>query len=216
MSSHFNLGLNTGGFGGHAPPPAFSLLGNSHYQPSFHLAPTFNPATFVCPTYVPQMPTAPIFSLPEFPAQPGVSLFTGTAKVLLTSEPFSFEIPKSVKSAGLAFSAFKTASKLTEGVDKALDRGESTAEAYVCQTAKILTKEFSGKALAGFVIGGIPPYLAAAVASPPLAATVPFVLPQIPAAYQMAQGTAAVLGQGAEALCHSGFEAARKLTRKGE
>lgn len=196
--------------------PSFSLLSGAHPQPNYHLVPSLSLTPYQPPAAITSVALGALPALPDLNAPPGIGLVTGTFKELVKMEEIDLKIPNSLKTIGTVFSAAHTAEKLVKNIDGALDEGQSPAEAYVCQTAKTLTEEFAGKALKGMIVGGIPPYLAAAASSPALAVTVPFVLPQIPPAYQMAQGTAKGLGSAAESICHSGFDAARKLTNKGE
>lgn len=171
---------------------------------------TFNTGPIHCPINLPNMVAELLPPLPEVQKPPGVGLVVGTVKAFLKDT-----LPPSAKIAGTVVSAGITASKLVENIDKALDEGESTEEAYTCQIVKTVVEEVSGKIMKGSIVNGIPPYLAAAVASPPVALTVPIVVPLIPQAYQGAQTAATVLGGTAENICHKGFSLAKKIAKKG-
>lgn len=139
--------------------------------------------------------------------QPGIGLITGTIQALNPDL-----LPAATKPIGMLFSAATAGKKLKNRIQDSLDQGISPAEAYTCQTAKTITEELSGKLIKGAIVGGIPTYLAAAVASPPIAATLPIVLPLIPIAYQGADATSKVTGNTTEQACHSAFEYARQLS----
>jgi hypothetical protein len=152
--------------------------------------------------------------LPEVPPAPSLGLLKGTAAAFFKSEEVA--IPVALKNLGLVASAAHAGKNLSNNIQVALEQGQPPTEAYACQTAKILAEELTGKALKGLVVGGIPPYLTAAAASPPLALSVPVVLPMIPSAYQGAQTAAIIAGNAAEIACHQGFHAARQLTKKAQ
>jgi hypothetical protein len=152
--------------------------------------------------------------LPELPdtSKPaGLGLLTGTVKVFLKDE-----LPPAAKVAGTVISAAMAGKKLADNIQQALNAGQPANEAYVCQTVRTVTEELAGKTFKGAIISGIPPYLAAAAANPPLAATIPVIVPLIPQAYQGAQAAANVTGRVVEAACHRGFDFARKLMNKEE
>lgn len=178
------------------------------------------PPTF--PSVTPFLGSGPVSApnfianlMPDLPEQkpPGAGLAIGTVKAFLKAE--DIQLPSAVKTVGVAVNAALTGKKLAENIQDALDAGQSAEEAYLCQTAKTITEELSGKIFKGAVVGGIPAYLAAAVASPPLAATVPIVVTLIPPAYQGAQTAAKVVGKTTETICHQGFDLAKQLTQKG-
>jgi hypothetical protein len=150
-------------------------------------------------------------NLPEIQKPPGMGMIGGTVKSFLKNE-----LPPSTKVIGVAVSAGIAANKLAHNIQTALDGGQSPAEAYICQTSKTITEELSGKVLKGAIVGGIPPYFAAAASSPPLAATIPVIVPLIPQAYQGAQTTSKIVGEATEAICHHGFDRARQLNKKSD
>lgn len=181
-----------------APPPVATPI--FHFNLASSLPPSLPPA----PLIVAHLP------LSSDPKPPGIGLVTGTAKAFLKDE-----LPPVTKTVGVIASAAIAAKKINDGANKALDQGQPTGEAYTCQTAKVLAEELSGKWMKGAIVGGIPPYLAAATTSLPIAATVPVVLPLIPQAYQGAQATAQRVGEAAEATCHNAFDLARQLSHEG-
>lgn len=152
-------------------------------------------------------------TIPETQKPPGMGMITGTVKAFLKDE---LPLPPATKVLGVAVNAGIAGKKLADNIQKALDEGQSPAEAYTCQTVKTVTEEVSAKAIKGAIVRGIPPYLSAATTSPALAITVPVVLPLIPEAYQGAQTFATGLGNSAETLCHKGFGFAKQLTKKGD
>lgn len=217
MSYHLLSPQQTFTGGGAAPAPSFHLAPNLHFNSSFstphHTAPTgphLNVGTFPTPTFTTQVAMQAMPVLPDLSKPPGLGLLKGTAVAFIKAEDPSFKIPASIKVAGTAFSAYSAAKKLTENAERAIDQGQTPAEAYTCQSVAVLTEEVTSKALKGLVVNGIPAYMTAAVASPPLALTIPVVLPLIPPAYQGAQAIGAVAGYAAEVGCHKGFEAARQ------
>lgn len=171
------------------------------------------PVPSFAPPIVPLPPAPPASStflqfVPEEAKPLGLGLITGTAKVFLKDQ-----IPAALGPVVVVFKAAATGEKLAQNIQDALDRGVPSAEAHVCETAQVLTEEVAGKILKGAVVGGIPAYLAAAVTSPPLAATIPIVVTQLPSAYQGAQTSAETMGNIAGAACRKGFALARDLAQ---
>lgn len=158
--------------------------------------------------------TAPVFVPPPIPSNdghgPGAGLLTGTARAFLKDE-----LPPETRIIGTVASAAIAGHRLAANITRAENEGQTPAEAIGCQTARTITQELTGKLSKGAIVAGIPTYLSAAVASPPLAATLPVVLPLIPIAYQGAEQLAQAVGNLTEEACHNAFERARQLT-KGE
>lgn len=144
----------------------------------------------------------------SIPKHPSMGMVTGTVKHFAKDY-----IPKEAKSAGMVASAVTAGKKLSDRIQDSLDHGTPVAEAYACETARTLSEELSGKLIKGTIVGGIQPYLAAAVANPALAVSVPFVLPIVPEAYKGAQIASEVIGNSANKLCHDVFKSARELSQ---
>lgn len=188
----FNLGMNL-----NLPQPSFSL-------PTLPVLPNNGS--------LPQASSENILNVSIKP--PGVGLLTGTTKGLLKEIDLSPspEVNALLKMGGVVVSAAQAGKRLATNIDKALDAGQPRAEAYICESARTLTEEVTGKLLKGAIVGGIPPYLAASIGSPPLAATIPVILPLIPQAYSGAQIAGQISGNAANTACHAGFDYARQLS----
>lgn len=178
-------------------------------------------------TGVAQLGPTPVFGFNFAPPQPLASSVSSVALPLSDYNPSGFgvvpatataflkdQLPPGVKTVAVVAKAAMTGHNLANNIQRAEDAGQSIAEAAVCQTVNTLAEEVSGKVMKGFIVGGIPPYLAAATTNPALAATVPVVLPLIPDAYRGAQVVAHGVGTVAENGCHGAFEMARKLSQK--
>ena len=116
----------------------------------------------------------------------------------------------------LVLDAAKTGYELNKNIQKDLDKGVDPVEAHVCQTTKMITENGLNTLGAGVIIGGIPAYLAACVADPALALTIPVVGTAIPQAVHNVNIVSQAAGNKAERICHDSFETARQLSRGGK
>lgn len=124
--------------------------------------------------------------------------------------------PAALSTGLLVLDAAKTGYELNKNIQKDLDRGVDPVEAHVCQTVKTVTENGLNALGTGAVIGGIPAYLAACVADPALALTIPVVGAAIPQAVHNVSVISQAAGNQAEQLCHDSFERARQLSRGGK
>ncbi len=155
---------------------------------------------------------APSFQQSEPKLREPVGVVGGTAKALLKSEftrdAFPLQQEKwssSVGYAGLVYSSAKTGKTISDTITANQEAGQSDTEAYVCGVLKVMSKEVPEKVVKGLIVGGVPAYLVASVGSPPLAATLPVVLPLIPMAYKGAEVMAQKLSSYADDVCHAQF-----------
>lgn len=126
------------------------------------------------------------------------------------------DLPPAVKTVGVVASAAMTGYKLENNIQDALDEGQPTSEAVVCQSAKTFSEELSGNAFKRIVVSGIPAYYAAVMANPILATTLPVVVPYMINAYKGTQIAAQEIGKLAEKGCRHAFEMARQIAQKEE
>jgi hypothetical protein len=143
------------------------------------------------------------------PALSAPSLAKDTAVELLKP-------PSSASTTLLVLDAAKTGYELNKNIQKDLDKGVDPVEAHVCQTAKTISENGLNALGTGAIIGGIPAYLAACVADPPLAFTILFVGAAIPQAVHNVGVLSQAAGATVEENCHDAFERARQLSRGGK
>lgn len=184
----FNLGLDL-----KLPTPSFS---------------GFNQATFTTTSAITEGAQIKAISDVTIPSHTSMGFVTGTIRSFAKDY-----IPKEVKPAGMLISAATAGKKLSERIQDSSDNGMPAAEAYTCETARTLAEELTGKLIKGSIVGGIPPYLAAAATNPALALSVPLVLPAIPDAYKGAQIAAEIVGNTANHACHAAFDLAKELSQ---
>lgn len=175
-------------------------------QPAFSLGVDTNFGTFSTPSVYSEQETSPSFTLSQSGSASALGLYGRTAKAFIKAENPSFQVPPALKMVGVAGSAAIVAGKLIHNIDEQERLGHSTAQAYTCGTVRTFAEELTGRSLKTAVVAGVPGYFAAVVTNPPLAATLPFVLPLIPDAYQGAHQTGVFAGQFAEGLCNQGFD----------
>ncbi len=160
-----------------------------------------------CPVSITEIVKKILPDIEELKEEPDISFVSDTLKSFI-------QLPPSVEILDIVTDAGAIGKKLNENIDKAKQNGKSDAEAYVCETTKILTTELSGQAMKGAITGGIPPYVASVVTNPELLPTVPTVTKLLPKAYQGADTTAKVIGNSVGIACYGGFSLAKKLSQK--
>lgn len=192
--------FSAGGIPALPPTPSFTMPP----PPQFASTPVFG-----FNYSAPPVASIPNVLLPDHQSS-GVGVVGATAKVFLKDE-----LPPQMKTVGVVASAAMAGHKLANNIQLAEDAGVPKTQAIVCQTVGTLSEELTGKVLKGAVVGGLPPYFAAAATNPALALTVPVVVPLVPSAYQGAQMVAHAVGNAATSGCNNAFEMARQLSQTG-
>lgn len=150
------------------------------------------------------------FSKPLLVAQPVTAVaedLTRETTVTLVGN----QVP-GLEKANFVLGTAKAGQTLSNNITKSLEAGESVGEAVLCQSLKTSVTEGLSALATDVIIGGVPAYLSAAVAYPPLALTIPLVGVALPHAYNNAQTIAQATGNVSEQICHDAFAAARQLS----
>jgi len=105
----------------------------------------------------------------------------------------------------MAYDAVTISVDLDKRIEAAIKRGESVAEAIICQTGSVISKTVVSNAIKGAILTGIPVYLTFITAQPEFAGSLPAVARLVVTAYQGADLNGQQAGILAEALCHANY-----------